>query len=206
MISKPYLIVTDDSIEPSERIKRMSVYLSNKGYGDLNQEIKFISDFFISIFMNHNELTSFGWSQYQDYSDQGLHFDLESYKINDEISLDFSGFENAPSHIFDSSINLNYSLYSRDLNYSEYWNYVGIEAYSEIFNQYQLDSTPIKKVIDYILIFLKSIYEHHRPYYFIYLFGRRAKVNITAKGITINNDEIEYSNGNSNDTELNLDE
>lgn len=199
MINEPFNIISDNSISLSERIEKMSVYLGNKGYGDLNQEIRFISDFFKFIFSKYDLIHSFQWSQYQDYSDQGHHFDFESIKINEIFDIDFSGFEDAPNYKFNPNLDLSYSFYTKELNSSIYFEKIGSDRYRELFEELQTDNIKLKAIINYILIFFKSIYEHHRPYYFIYLFGRRAKVKISRMGIEINNDEIDYSDGKESD-------
>lgn len=204
MINTSYSIVSNNSLSPKDRILKMSDYLGNKGYGDYKQELQFISDFFKTIFTKHEEIKSFEWSQYQDWSDQGLHFDLESYKINEKLTIyeTFMGFENAPDYTFNPDINLNYFFNNIDFEdielpeTEEGWN-----EYSLFYDNFHKSTESIKVVVDYILIYLKSLYEHHRPYYFIYLFGRRGKVKITRTGIEINNDEINYYNGSSYDSE-----
>jgi len=207
MTNKSYLIVSNNSHLPSDRVLQMSVYLGDKGYGDNFQELQFISDFFKTIFLNHKVLHSFEWCQYQDWSDQGLYFDLKSYIINENLTINhnFYGFENAPNYNFNSNFNLDYNfLNSEHDNIELPDNEIGWERYKEFFDNYQKSLEPLKLVVDYILIFLKSLYEHHRPYYFIYLFGRRSKVRITRSGIEIFNNEVNYLDGNSYDNKFNI--
>jgi hypothetical protein len=207
MTNKAYSIVTNQSLLPKEKITELSVYLGSKGYGDNKQELQFISDFFKTIFSNHDVINSFEWCQYQDWSDQGLHFDLETYKINDNLSIDetFMGFENAPNYTFDPNIDLDYRFSNRDYDDLELPDTeAGWQKFTDFYDVFHKETAPLKVVVDYILIFLKSLYEHHRPYYFIYLFGRRAKVRITRAGIEIINNEIDYWNGSQFDSEYHI--
>lgn len=207
MTNKAYSIVTNKSLSPKDRIIEMSVFLGDRGYGDHKQELQFISDFFKTIFSNHDVIYLFEWNQYQDWSDQGLHFDLESYKINDNLTINetFMGFNDAPNYTFNVDIDLDYRFSNRDhddLDIPD--NETGWKKFEEFFDIFHKETVPLKVIVDYILIFLKSLYEHHRPYYFIYLFGRRAKVRITRAGIEINNNEIDYSDGSHYDSEYKI--
>jgi hypothetical protein len=207
MINKAYSIVSNNSLLPEKRVIEMSYFLGDKGYGDNKQELQFIASFFKTIFQNHNELESFEWSQYQDWDDQGLYFDLQSYIINDKLTIgeSFMGFEDAPSYTFNPEINLNYGFSSKEHDDIEFPDTEsGWEKYAEFFDNFQEQLAPTKVVVDYVLIFLKSLYEHHRPYYFIYLFGRRARVKITRLGVEITHNDIDYSDGDSYDSDYKI--
>ena len=59
-----------------------------------------MAEFFSAIFEKYPQLTEFEWSQYQDWSDQGLYFDLVSYRVNREYQLeDTDPFESAPMYM-----------------------------------------------------------------------------------------------------------
>lgn len=200
MTKNAFEIAENESMLPHQRVDALSEFFGHRGYGDRSQELQFVGVFFQQVFNKYPQLLSFEWKQYQDWKDQGLLFDLTDYKINENYNFGYYvGFENAPNYtIYDNQVKLNYELRSQTLddefddffmstNEQERAN--GIEDYNRKYEELQTSLAPIRKPIDIILIFLKALYEHHRPYYFIYLFGRRALVKVTGVGITIENED-----------------
>lgn len=204
--NRAFLIADNSAISAEDRVMQLSDYFGSKGYGDREQEIQFLSMFFMTIFEKYPQLTSIEWRQYQDWADQGIFFDLTGFLFNEDYEFNFfQGFNNAPDYTtFNKRLEVDYEFRSRlkdkqdDIEFHRFFNSDGsitneremrewMDSTSriDIFEKVKTETAWLKKPVQTILVFLKALYEHYRPYYFIYVFGRRAKVYTTIYGIKI---------------------
>lgn len=199
-----FSIANDKNILPKYRVERMKSCLLHKGFGDKEQELFFISEFFKHVFKKHSALISIEWSQYQDYNDEYLHFDLESYRVNEKYDMDVFGFDwwnddqNWEYRFEDETIWDSFTKDKKMHDKSEW------EEWDKVYQELQEQLKPVKLATDCILSFLKVLYDYYKPYYFIYVFGRRARVKVTKDGIEISNIDVNYINGDSYDSEFKI--
>ena len=184
-------------LPPTQRVKQITWRFGRKGYGDREQELAFVAGFFKEIFAQFPQLTSFAWSQYQDYNDEYYHFDLESYQVNGIYEVDIFGFdwwnENEDwNYRFDYDESKEALTLKQDL-------YAAVKDWDARNKQVQQETQHLREPVDAMIIFLKACYDFYKPFYFIYLFGRRANVIVTAKGITVDTEEINYIDGEEDD-------
>ncbi|MBP7478097.1 MAG: hypothetical protein KA797_06200 [Chitinophagales bacterium] len=196
---KVFYIADDQNIDLKTRVDEVIEFIANKGYGDREQEMEFISTFFQLVFKNHPELTSFEWCQYQDYNDSFLYFDLEYFLVNSKYNIDVYGFQ-----MWDEEEDWMYYFKVEEIhNETNNNNALNISTIDDDWEtereQLQIQTKSIKLATDCILVFLKALYDYYKPYYFIYIFGRRATVCITSLGIEINNTDIKYIDGEKYD-------
>jgi len=168
------------------------------GYGDQQQELEFIKRFLGQVFKNHPQLEAFEWHQYQDYNDNYMSFDLQSFKVNNNYELSVSGLD-----WFDET-DWNFMFYNlnqeeefcedKDSEFETDW-----RLWEQYDAEIQKKCEPLRAPINLIIGFLKSLYDFYKAYYFIYVFGRRAKVEVTQKGIHIDHHNINYEDDKAND-------
>jgi|GEM_PF-2988060 len=193
----PIDIATNATLVPEDRVAELIWHLQKKGYGDREQELGYISSFFREVFARFPVLTSFEWNQYQDYNDEYYAFDLEAIKANDQYDVDVGGFNWFREEDWNYGFDWNNAWEQRQVpdakpRYQQ-------DGYFEAWEQLQQDLAPLKSATDVIVVFLKALYDHYRPYYFIYVFGRRARVRITRAGLAIDNRNIDYVDGDQDD-------
>jgi hypothetical protein len=184
-------------IEPRHRVTYIEEALVHKGFGDNHQELKFISLFLQKVFSTYHQLESFTWSQYQDYNDNYLEFNLENFYVNKIYEMEAYGFNSWDTdeewmYFFDCQEKFNSMIGENENCTDEYW-----DNLRKYHSELQVELAPVKKATDCILVFFKALLEYYKPYYFIYVFGRRATVVVTKQGITIDNINIDYIDGDS---------
>jgi hypothetical protein len=184
---KRYQDIINGSGSNEERYNELKSYLHKKGYGDREQELKFVSGFFSELFNIQNDIFEIQWQQYQDYNDNWLYFDIQELKLNQYLYVNFSGFDFADSDIWEYE-------YDRSVTHTE-----KVDDWSKFDQSIQEEHKHLRQHTDNILIFLRALYDYYGRYYFIYLFGRRAKVKITKEGILIDNENVELAGGKAND-------
>lgn len=173
-----------------ERYEEFKKFIFLKGFGDKEQEYSLFQKFFNYFFELESEIFEIEWQQYQDYNDNWLYFDIQSIIINQYLYLSTFGLEENLDEIweykFDSDANENIDDWEK-------W-------YSELENE----NKHLRESIDELVIFLKGLYDSYGVYYFIYLFGRRAKVKISKKGIEIDSENIDYLDGDYYDKRIDI--
>ncbi len=182
-----YLDIINSQETVEERFKELKYYLHRKGYGDKTQELSFIKEFFSSFFDHQQEIFEVQWQQYQDYNDNWLYYDIQELVINQYLHISFGGFDYAESDVWKYD-------FDRDVSTKE-----SISDWTEFYKDLLEKHNYLRPNIDKILIFLRALYDYYGRYYFIYLFGRRAKVKISKKGILIDNENVELGGGKEND-------
>lgn len=195
--NEAFNIANNIQLSLPDRIKELIFYYKyKKGYGDQRQELEFFKHFFHQVFKIYPECIAFEWNQYQDYNDNYLYFDLELCKINYSIEVHTEGFDDL-QHDATWDYSFDDETYWKSKNET-------IES-SKIYDAIQHKYNYLRPVTDIIMAFLKACYDFYKPYYFIYLFGRRANVKITRQGISINAENINYLNGDYHDKQLIVD-
>lgn len=197
LVEQIFNTANNNNIGQRHRIPYIHDALLQKGFGDREQELEFISKFLKKVFNNYHQLESFSFTQYQDYNDNYLEFTLENFYVNvkyhiEVYGLHFSNIDEDWSYRFSCEENWERLIENNKKLSEEDW--LNWERSEE---ELQKQLAPIKKATDCILVFLKALYDYYKPYYFIYVFGRRATVTITKQGIEINNNEINYIDGDS---------
>lgn len=178
MDNTAYELALDAATNKKYSQKALNYHLRDKGFGDREQELSYLANFFKKVFENYTELKSFQWSQYQDFDDNYLYFEITNYQINDRYVIDIYSFNNWPRS------NWNFSFNLLDENKEQ-----NIEKFEKRFKKLQKELHHLKQPIIILIFFLKSLYDFYGPYYYIYVFGRRATVKITGKGINIKTDK-----------------
>jgi hypothetical protein len=134
------------------------------------------------LFSKYPNFISFQWKQLQDYNDEYMVFDLDSFVVNEASTISIYGF----NWLYDDS-----------------WDFVLFDVNEEdslivhkLRSNFSINEliTPLREPVMAIIIFLKAHYDLYKPYYFIYLFGFRSVVHISSKGITIRDYESQSSN------------
>ncbi|HPH99775.1 MAG TPA: hypothetical protein PK772_05565 [Chitinophagaceae bacterium] len=182
-------IANNTKFSLQERVQKLIYYYQvNRGYGDRESELDFFKHFFQQIYNQYPRFLSIEWYQYQVYNDNYLFFDLNNLRINQCI---------------DPGINFDFWDDEEDYNYefcdAEFYLDGNNRDIIKLINTTQAKYSYLRPATDAILVFLKACYDFYKPFYFIYLFGRRAHVQITQEGISTNAEDIKYDNGNSYD-------
>lgn len=151
----------------------------NKIYGNRKEELAFFKTFFSFFFEKQYEVFEVEWQQYQDYNDNWYYFDIKVVKINQYLDLSFSGFDDADEsawkYIFTSSME------------NQNW-----EEKQKLHAQLERENNGLRVHIDKVFVFLRALYDYYGGYYFIYVFGDRAKVTISKNGMTIDNENLDW--------------
>ncbi len=184
---KNYLEIINGQGTIDEKYKELKHYLHRKGYGDQAQELSFITEFFAHFFNQQHDVYEIQWQQYQDYNDNWLYFDIQELVINQYLHVTFGGFDYAELDVWE------YGFDSDDLENQS------VAQWSVFYNDLSEKHEHLRPNIDKILIFLRALYDYYGRYYFIYLFGRRAKVKISGNGILIDNENVDLEGGKEND-------
>ena len=170
-----------------KRIEEAISFLNeNKGFGDADQETTFFIEFFKVFFKTQSAINKVQWQQYQDFNDADYDYNLSNLRFNEiedwnKVDLPF---------FFSSSLR----RFVATLGYEHY------PVFSKGFELIKTDIHPadvniietFKRYAAWIYIFLSALKKVYGEYYFIYLFGRRANVTVTTKGIVIDNENIIY--------------
>ncbi|MFS4483375.1 hypothetical protein ACKGJY_10175 [Hyunsoonleella sp. 2307UL5-6] len=188
------------SNDPQQILEDLKAYYYHfGGYGDQHQELEFIKRFFQQVFKNYPQLEALEWHQYQDYNDNYMCFDLHSFLVNKKFYFMLGGLD-----WFDIE-DWKFSFMGLQEDNHKFWegkdntSVKDWETWKEKEAAIQLKCTPLIEPLNLIIAFLKSLYDFYKPYYFIYVFGRRAKVEITKKGIRIDTENIYYEDDKSTD-------
>lgn len=151
----------------------------NKVYGNRKEELSFFKTFFSLFFEKQYEIFEVEWQQYQDYNDNWYYFDIKSVKVNQYLNLHFSGFDDADEsawkYIFTSSME------------NKNW-----EEQQKFHAKLERENNGLRVHIDKVFVFLRALYDYYGGYYFIYVFGDRAKVTISKDGMTIDNENLDW--------------
>lgn len=165
---------TDKSSQ--ERYDELRYYFRNKGFGDRNEEMGFFRDFFSHFFKSQFKVFEVEWQQFEDYNDNWYYYDIKEVKINQYLNLWFTGFDDTGEEAWKYT-----------------FNQIGFkgERNREYFAKLEKENNELRSHIDKVFIFLRALYDHYGGYYFIYVFGTRAKVKVTGSGIEIENEFID---------------
>ncbi len=172
-------MLEDEEKSSQELYEELKYSFRNKVYGNRDEELAFFKTFFSLFYEKQYEVFEIEWLQYQDYNDNWYYFDIKSVRVNQYLDHHFTGFDDADEKA---------------------WKYVFMTSLSEItdfderkkaFAKLEKENQGLRKHIDKVFVFLRALYDYYGSYYFIYVFGDRAKVTISKDGMTIDNENVE---------------
>lgn len=162
-----------------EKYEELKYHFRNKGYGDRNEELSFFKEYFSHFFEMQFDVFQVEWQQYQDYNDNWYYYDINELKVNQYLDIHFECFDDKDE---------------KDWKYG--FHKAGFEDEksddsSKFYSKLEKENNHLRNQIDKVFIFLRALYDYYGGYYFIYVFGSRAKITISKEGIIIDNENIE---------------
>jgi hypothetical protein len=169
-------LLEDSDKSSSELYKELKYSFRNKGYGNRKEELSFFKEFFSLFFEKQYDVFQVEWVQYQDYNDNWYYYDIQELKINQYLDIHFSGFDDRDENNWD------YIFTGSDSGVGD------IDDIRKYHAKLEREYKHLRKHVDKLFVFLRCLYDYYGGYYFIYVFGSRAKVSISKDGINIDSD------------------
>lgn len=173
LVDSIFEIFEESDLSPKDTTEEIQVLFKNKGYGNRTEELSFLKNFFSRFFEVQYHVFQIDWNQYQDYNDNWYYYDLHDVKINQYINAFYFSFDNE----------------------DESWNYhldiPDSGDKSKNNDKLKRELKILRNQIDKVFCLLKALDEYYGGYYFIYVFGSRAKISISKDGISIDKEDIE---------------
>ncbi len=196
MIQQKIFEIISKGLPPEYLVKQLiEDVLNTRTVSTVAEERQFVLSVFRYFFAHNPLIESMQWEQGSYFNDNFCFYDLEDLRFNKVFGYSYNGFTadgwSINSKLSKDQFNWNFEIYDEDaVEVIENKYFDDNEKYNDTW--YNLEVAALHKTgelyknwITYITIFLKALYNHYGYYYYIYLFGREAKIHVNIERISI---------------------